>query len=212
MLLLAVAVSWLRPDYACGGRLRGAISRARVSPRRPEDECAALKSRNGFREMTHKGCMEHATKAWVSWRKKCKAVAVDAEQRAAEMVMALAAEQERKVSDQLVDAAVAKRQSALDRLGTALEKKKRDITSECTVQGPSLRSDESSECVERLTSEATEAYRLGKAKVDASHESDLKKAAEKAEEKKLQIIAGMTAQRKQAREMVLADCSQYLST
>ena len=174
-------------------------------PRKPEEECAMRGSRNRYRELVHKGCMERATSAWVAWRKKCKAVAVDAEQRAAEMVMALAADQERKVSDRLIDMAAAKRQSARDRIQARLEQHKRGIPENCKTQGPALSDDASSDCVDRLAEEATADADRQKADVDAIYDSELNAAVKKAEEKKLQIIAGMTKERRQAREMVLAE-------
>ena len=194
-----------------GGGLAHSHLRQRVPPRKPEEECAGRGSRNRYRELVHKGCMERATEAWVAWRKKCKAVAVDAEQRAVEMVMELAADQERKVSDRLIDEAAAKRQRTLDDILVRFQEEKRQIPEKCKIQGPALSDDAANDCVNRLTEKATADADRERSSADNIHNSDLDTAVKRAEEKKLQIIAGMTKEKRQAREMVLADCSKYLS-
>lgn len=166
------------------------------------------RSHNRFREENHMGCLERATLAYSAWRKRCKEVATDAEKRAAELIMELASSQERKISDTLINEAVMKQSESLDRAQSRFEARKQSILQECDTKHSE--SESRNDCVERLTHKAERHLNEERRDVQAKYNTDLDMAVKRAEEKKLQIIAGMSIQRKQARELVLADCAKYL--
>ena len=179
--------------------------------KKPKPECDKRSTRNAYRNAHGNGCIQTATLEWKKMRRKCIKVADDAAERAGDMVIDMADAEERRLSDKLIDEAATTLDKTLNDIQSntddAVAKLETDCLPENQIKSPPIPTQD---CIDAETLILNDKAELENNKARKSNDHEMDRAVKLAENKKTQVLLSSDAQKLEARELVLNDCSKYI--
>ena len=178
----------------------------------PKVECGHRSTRNAWREQHDTGCLQSTRKENQEWRKKCIQVANDAAERAGQLVIEMADAEEQRVSNELLDKDARTLDKRLEDIQHATDQKISQLDTDCLANhqqvSPPL---PTSDCIDAHTTTLRDNAEEDSAKARAQHDQNMDRAVKLAQNKKSYILIDSDNQKRQAKELVLRDCSTYVN-